>query len=91
MYTQLTSGLVYIIINSFMRNPYLTVPYFRTIIFLSFIPTDISLCECYLFSCACIRFIFELGQLLMVVIIVAHNLNFGSVVNMCVTSFLHSP
>ena len=59
---QLTSGLVYII-NSFMKNPYAMVPYFPTIMVFSFIPTDISPCECYLFACARVRFIFKLWQL----------------------------
>ena len=35
-------------IYSFMRNPYATIPYFGTIIVFSFMPTDISLCKCYL-------------------------------------------
>ena len=74
-----------------MKNPYATVPYFHTIIVFSFMPTDISPCECYLFACARVRFIFKLWQLFTAVILVAHNLYFGSVANVCVTDFLHSP
>ena len=35
-----------------------SVPYFRTTIYFSFMLTDISLCACYLFTCARVRFIF---------------------------------
>ena len=74
-----------------MRNPYATVPYFRTTIYFSFMLTDISLCACYLFTCARVRFIFYLWQLFKAVILVAHDFYFDSVVNLCVTVFLHSP
>ena len=73
-----------------MRNPYATVSYFRTTIYLSFMLTDISLCACYLFACARVRFIFNCGSYLRA-ILVAHNFYFDSVVNLCVTVFLHSP
>ena len=78
-----------------MRYPDATIPYFRTIIFFSFMPTDISPCKCNLFACTRVRFVFELWQLFMAVIIVAHDLYFGSVVGsvgVCngFSSFLHS-
>ena len=41
--------------------------------------------------CVRVRFIFKMWQLFTAVILVAHNLYFGSVVSVCVTGFLHSP
>ena len=59
-----------------MRNPYATVPYFRTTIYFSFMLTYISLCACYLFTCARVRFIFQLWQLFKAVILVAHGVSY---------------
>ena len=73
-----------------MRNLYATVPYLRTIIYFSFC-AYVYIFVLVLIAYACLRLIFQLWQLFTAVIIVAYNLYFGGVVNLCVTVFLHSP